>query len=94
MGQRYPGPAKDGNGDGKAQREWFAEALQAFALHPSIAGQQQSIAFPARNGATGYMGSWTVYQLIEDFARANPTLSVVIVASTAGRGPSGRSAEF
>ena len=81
MGQRYPGPAKDANGDGKAQRQaWFAQALQALGAHPAIGERHQSVAFPSEVGCGLAGGDWAAYRkLIEDFARARPKVKVAIV---------------
>jgi hypothetical protein len=81
FGQRYPGPPKDANGDGKRQREqWFAQALQALGAHPSVQGQHISLAFPCEIGCGLAGGDWVVYQrMIEDFTRNRPTLTVTIV---------------
>ena len=92
MAQRYPGPPKDGNGDGKKQREqWFAQALRALAAQPAIASRKQSVAFPCDVGCGLAGGDWTVYRgLIEDFARANPEVQIGIVRFGGGGPPAKR----
>eukprot|EP00966_Prymnesium_polylepis_P060036 1392601-Prymnesium_polylepis.1 len=92
MGQRYPGPPKDANGDGTAQRQaWFSQALQALGAHPAIREQHQSLAFPNEVGCGLAGGDWAAYRkMIEAFARAHPEVKVAIVRFGGGGNASKR----